>query len=78
MRERFAIVTYEVSATRGKRGLGFGYLVETPDGKSWCFPSPETADKFPGEIEAFQLNPARLKIQASDDDRRRFVYAADI
>jgi hypothetical protein len=82
MRERFAIVTYEVRRKRGRGpdygGLGFGYLVETPDGRAWCFPSVETVAKFPDETDAFEINTARLKRQAETDDGRRcFVYAWD-
>ena len=82
MRERFAIITYEIRRRRGRSadygGLGIGYLVETPDGRAWCFPSVETAEKFPDEIDAFELNTARLKPQAdTEDGRRRFVYAMD-
>lgn len=59
-------------------GLGFGHLVETPDGRAWCFPSVETSEKFPDELDAFELNPARLKHQPETDDGRRcFVYAWD-
>ena len=82
MRERFAIVTYEIRRKRGRDmdygGLGFGYLVETPDGCAWCFPSVETAEKFPDELDAFELNRTRLKRQPETDDGRKcFVYAWD-
>lgn len=75
MREQFAIVTYEIRQNR-RAGLGCGYLIETPDGQSWCFPSEETGEKFPGEIGAFALNPAHLKPQPdAEDGRKCFVYA---
>jgi hypothetical protein len=77
MSERFAIVTYEIRCNQGRGGLGFGYLVETPDGRAWCFPSMETAEKFPDKLNAFELNPARLKRQCdSDNGRRCFVYVS--
>jgi hypothetical protein len=74
MAERFAIVTYEVQH-KGNAGLGFGYLVETPDGLAWCFPSEETGEKFPDQAGAFRINPASLKPQPDcDNGRRQFLY----
>ncbi len=76
MSERFALLTYEIHQ-RGQAGLGIGYLIETPDGKSWCFASEETRMRFPGSEIAFALDPARLRPQAdADDGRRRFVFDA--
>ena len=75
MRERFAIVTYEIRRA-GRAGVGIGYLVETPDGHHWCFPSPETGGKYPDETEPFKLDPERLRPQPDDEiGRRCFVYA---
>jgi hypothetical protein len=75
MSERFPIVTYEIRCDQGGGGLGFGQLVETPDGRAWCFPSIETVTKFPDKLNAFEVNPARLKRQSdADDGRRCFVY----
>jgi hypothetical protein len=74
--ERLAIVTYEVRRRAQHAGLGFGYLIETPDGRAWCFPSRETRMQFPGEEEAFELNPERLKEDAdSDSGRRAYIYS---
>ena len=84
MRERFALVTYEIRRRLGRHagpnsgGLGFGYLVETPDGRAWCFPSVETVGKFPDEGDAFEINRQQLKRQPETDDGRRcFVYSWD-
>jgi hypothetical protein len=75
MTQKFAIITYEIRQ-KGRAGLGFGYLVETPDGHAWCFPSEETGERFPDEIGPFRLDPARLKPQPdSEDGRKCFVYA---
>ena len=75
MRDRFAIVTYEVRRKRDQGGLGFGFLVETPDGRAWCFPSEETRKKVPDQIGAFEINIAQLKRQPeADDGRRCYVY----
>ncbi len=74
MAERFPIVTYEIQY-KSAAGLGFGYLVETPDGNCWCFPSVETGEKFPDRADAFRLDPARLKPQLDcEDGRKQFVY----
>ena len=76
MEERFAVVTYEVRRRKQHAGLGFGFLVETPDGRAWCFPSSETRSQFPGEEKAFEMNPERLREQpGSDSGRRAYVYA---
>ena len=75
MRERFAIIFYEVRR-QSRAGLGIGYLVETPDGQAWCFPSPETEEKFPGEIDAFPVDLGRLRPQPDNESGRKcFVYA---
>jgi hypothetical protein len=75
MRERFAIVTYEVRRKLDRGGLGFGFLVETPDGRAWCFPSEETRQKFSDQLGAFEINIAHLKPQPETDDGRRcYVY----
>lgn len=78
MRERFPILTYEIRQC-GRAGLGMGYLVETPDGRAWCFPSEETGMRFPGEDKPFALDAARLRPHAdSQDGRRTFVYGPAI
>jgi hypothetical protein len=77
MPERFAIVTYQVRGKLNLVGLGFGYLVETPDGRAWCFPSLETRAIFPEETEAFELNLERLESRRTDDGRHCLVYSVD-
>ena len=73
-REGFPIVTYEIQPVRGRGGLGFGWLIETPDGRSWCFPCGETAERFP-DAGAFEIDRARLKVQPdSEIGRRHYVY----
>ena len=72
MAEKFPIVTYELE---DKSGFGLGYLVHTPDGKIWCFPSEETLEKHPRQAGAFALVAANLKEQAdSGNGRRVFLY----
>lgn len=77
MAEGFVLVTYQVRHKLNLVGLGFGYLVETPDGRAWCFPSLETRETFPDENEAFEVNPERLECAQTDDGRRCLVYSVD-
>ena len=77
MVEKFPIVTYELEHDGGV-GFGLGYLVRTPDGKSWCFPSEETTEKYPGQAEAFGLVASSLKEQAdSANGRRVYLYRGE-
>jgi hypothetical protein len=77
MRKLFAILVYEVSGKPDRAGLGIGFLVETPDGRAWCFPTDETKSKFPGQ-DTFEVISERLKRQPdTDDGRLSYVYTPD-
>ena len=77
MAEKFPIVTYELEHN-GAVGFGLGYLVRTPDGNAWCFPSEETVEKYPRQAEAFGLIASNLKEQPdSGNGRRVFLYRGE-
>jgi len=60
MTDEFPIVTYQFEQV-GHAAIGIGYLVMTPDGLAWCFPSRETLAKYPGSADAFEVDPANLR-----------------
>ena len=77
MAEKFPIVTYELEQD-GAIAFGLGYLVRTPDGKAWCFPSEETMEKYPRQGEAFSLIASQLKEQPdSGNGRRVYLYRGE-
>jgi hypothetical protein len=74
MSERFPIVTYELEQN-GSVATGVGYLIHTPDGNVWCFPSNETIEKYPAQKAAFAIASSQLREQYdSGNGRKIFTY----